>query len=338
MAIKKKKRLFDFFNHNNADRPDAPKEDTTPTVKRYFKLLGRRFWQLITLNAMMLPMIAPVLVGIYLYMSMPQTPTANEVIFPQLYAVGQLDTTPASTFLLDLYGAQLNIPAYGGSAWIYVGIAICALFLFVTFGWQNVGSSYILRNMVLGEPVFIWSDYFYAIKRNLRQGLLFGMLDFAIIATLAFDIWHFSSQVGSFWQDLGFYASIAIAILYFLMRFYLYLLLVTFELSIRKILKNALIFTMLGIKRNLMAVLWLLLMTGINIALFFLFAMTPLGIAIPLILPFLYYLSFTAFTTAYAAYPVIDRYMIAPYMTEDAANPEEESISNSTDETDSAAE
>ena len=36
-------------------------------------------------------------------------------------------------------------------------------------------------------------------------------------------------------------------------------------------------------------------------------------IALPAILPFLYFLSFTAFMATYAAYPIIDRYMIAPY-------------------------
>ena len=105
-------------------------------------------------------------------------------------------------------------------------------------------------------------------------------------------------------------------VLYFFMRFYLYLLLVTFDLSILKIFKNALIFVVLGIKRNLMGFLGILLVTSINIALFPLFAITPLGIAIPLILPFLYYIAVTAFTASYAAYPVIDRYMIAPYRKE----------------------
>lgn len=100
------------------------------------------------------------------------------------------------------------------------------------------------------------------------------------------------------------------------MRFYIYLLLVTFELSIRKILKNALIFTMLGIKRNLMAALGLILITGINIALLFLLIATPLN-GVPIILPFLYYLSVTAFTSAYAAYPIIHRYMIEPYIGND---------------------
>ena len=37
----------------------------TKSVKRYFKLLGRRFWKLISLNLMMLPMILPILLGVF---------------------------------------------------------------------------------------------------------------------------------------------------------------------------------------------------------------------------------------------------------------------------------
>ena len=39
---------------------------------------------------------------------------------------------------------------------------------------------------------------------------------------------------------------------------------------------------------------------------------TPLS-GLPIILPFLWYMAAVTFTSAYAAYPIIDRYMIAPY-------------------------
>ncbi len=326
MATEKKNTVTDkirqFFDYHRDNRPDALEEDTTPTLKRYFKVLGRRFWKLVSLNLMMLPMIVPLIVAIYLYFSLDQTPTANNVLFPQLFGANAVSPTPHSTFLLDLFGAQMNIPVLSVGA--YIGIGACILFLFVTFGWQNIGASYIVRNMVRGEPVFIWSDYFYAVKRNLRPALFLGMLDFAVIFLLGFDLAYFWNQTGDFWLDVCFFTICALIILYFFMRFYIYLLLVTFDLSIRKILKNALIFTLLGIKRNLMGFLGVALITLVNVALFFVFGATPLGIAIPLILPFLYYLSVTAFTTAYAAYPIIDRYMIAPYIKTQSDEEDEE--------------
>ncbi len=305
-------KLFRLFDYNRDNRLDAVEEDTTPTLKRYFKLLGRKFWKLISLNLMMLPMILPILIAVYVYLGFEKTPIGNDVLFSQLYGANLIQPSAHSTVLLDLFGAQLNIPVFNNTL-SYIWIALALAFLLITFGWQNVGASYILRSMVRGEPVFMFSDYFYAIKRNLKQGFLLGVIDALVIFFLGFDIMYFQSAPSSFWTDFCFFTTCAIAILYFFVRFYMYLMLVTFNISIRKIFKNSLIFSILGIKRNLLAVLGIVVITSINIVLFPVFAITPLGIAIPLLLPFLYYLGVTSFTTAYAAYPVIERYMIEPF-------------------------
>ena len=312
-------RLFGIFNLNRDRLYDAVEEDTSPTLKRYFKLLGRKFWRLISVNLMMLPMLIPILLAVYFYLSSDTTPIENTPLFSQLYGAGLIDATPASTMLLDIFGAQLNIPVYDNTT-TYVIIGIAIGFLVITFGWQNVGISYILRNMVRGEPVFIFSDYFYAIKRNLKQGFLMGLLDFIILFLLGFNYLYYSSMPSSFWIDFCYFAILLIAILYFFMRLYLYLMLVTFELSIRKILKNALIFSVLGIKRSIMALLGIIVISALQ---FFLFSV--LGMAIPLILMLLYYLGITSFTCAYAAYPTIERYMIDPYLDELTQKEDEES-------------
>lgn len=309
---KKQNPLSRFFDFNRDNRPDAIEEDTTPTLKRYFKLLGRRFWKLISLNIMMLPMILPLLIAAYLYLGIDRTPIQNQPIFSQLYGANLIEASPSSTFLLDLFGAQKQIPIYTGTG-TYIAIGVMIAILVITFGWQNAGATYILRSMVRGEPVFLISDYFYAVKRNLKQGLLMGILDCAAIFLLVFDFMYFSGMLSSFWTDVCYFVIIAIGILYFFMRFYIYLMMITFELPIRKILKNALIFTVLGIKRNLMGLLGIVLITAIQILLFAVFAMTPLSIAIPLMLMLLYFIAVNAFTAAYAAYPIIDRYMIEPY-------------------------
>lgn len=314
MANEKKNKLFGFFDYNRDNRPDAVEEDTTPTLGRYFKVLGRRFWKLITLNLMMLPLILPVLICFYLYISMQQTPVSGEVLFPQLLGASAVGGTPTTTLLFDLFGAQQNVPIF--TTGTYIGMGICIAFLVITFGWQNVGAAYIVRNMVRGEPVFIWSDYFYAIKRNLKEGFFLGLIDAVILFVLGFDISYFWGRGGTFTLDVGFFLTIALIVIYFLMRFYIYLLLVTFDLSIFKILKNALIFSMLGFKRNIMGVLGIALITGVHILLLLLLISTPLS-GLPIILPFLWYMAAVTFTSAYAAYPIIDRYMIAPYINQE---------------------
>lgn len=309
----KKNLLYRFFNGND-DKPDLKPENTVPNLRYFFKLLGRKFGRLLSLNLMMLPMVLPLLIAVLIYIAIDTTPTEKTAIFSPLLGANVISATPGSTSLLDLFGQQYLVPSYNTTG-TYVGVGICIAFVVLTFGWQNIGATYVLRGLVRGDPVFIWSDYFYAIKRNWKQGFFLGLLDAAILFLLGFDFLFFYSETGKFVMDLMFFASFAIFVLYFFMRFYLYLLQITFHLSIRKILKNALIFTTLGIKRNLMGLLGLVVLTGFNVLL----AMTvaPIGgaIAVGLILPLLHYLSFSGFITVYAAYPVIDRYMIAPYQT-----------------------
>ena len=273
---------------------------------------------------MMLPMAIPIAVVIYIGIN--TTPIQQSSLFAPLYGADLIARSGESAFLLDLFGVQYLVPSYNATG-TYVGIGACIAFLAITFGWQNIGSAYILRGLVRGDAVFLLPDYFYAIRRNWKQGFFLGLIDFAILFLLGFDILFFYYRTGSFGMDVMFFASCALLIIYFFMRFYLYLLQVTFHLSIRKIFKNALIFTTLGIKRNLMGALGLLLLTAINIGLIALIAPTGGAIGVGMILPLLHYLAFAGFISAYAAYPVIDRYMIAPYRGaaagEDAADDSE---------------
>jgi hypothetical protein len=72
-----------------------------------------------------------------------------------------------------------------------------------------------------------------------------------------------------------------------------------------------LIFTALGIKRNLMAYLGLILLFALQILL--IFVALAYGITVFIVLPFVYIMSLVGFIATYAAYPVIDKYMIEPY-------------------------
>ena len=193
-------------------------------------------------------------------------------------------------------------------------IIILFVFLIITWGWQNVGATYILRGLVRGDAVFTFSDFFYAIKKNFKQGFFLGLIDFSVITVLVIDFIFYYTKTGSFGFDFMYIMIFALAIIYFIMRFYIYLLLITFELKNFKIIKHALIFSILGIKRNIMALLGIVLLVVLHAALTVL--LLPVGISLPLILPIVYALATTAFMSAYAAYPVIDKYMIAPYAEE----------------------
>jgi len=117
-----------------------------------------------------------------------------------------------------------------------------------------------------------------------------------------------------------FYTSIFIAVIWQWMRFYIYILMITFDLSIFKILKNALIFSMVGLKRNFMATLGIAAMVAATYLLMMIYF--PVGIIIPFVLLF----ADCSFMACYAAFPKIKEIMIDPYYTDPTPEEQEEPI------------
>ena len=306
MENKKKKGLFG----RTADRPDALAEDTTPTLGFFFKLLGRKFGKLLSLNTMMAVLYLPLIIALLVYFFGPKTPTINHPLYAPLLGTLIGGTTPTATVFAGFFSSQLGFPLMDTGRWILIGALI--LFTVVTWGWQNIGATYNLRSMVRGDSCFLFSDYFYAIRRNLKQGLFFGIFDCLILATLLFDVYYFSMLADYLLFGIMYFFSVALLVLYVVMRFYIYHMMITFELSVKKLLKNALIFALLGVKRNLMGLLGLIVLIGGSIAI--IIPSLGAGFSLPLILPIFYLPALCGFVTSYAAFPIIQRYMIDPYV------------------------
>ena len=289
-------------------------EDTTPNIKYYFKSFGRRFSKMISINLMMLFTIIPIAIAIFAYFQlMPRIFVFTDTVFPALNGINMISDSPAVDVLLNIMGTSMEVTTVTVGIGFAV-ISICALFLFITFGWQNLASTYLARELFRGRSLFVFSDYFYSIKKNFKQGFLMGVIDFIVSAILVFDFIYFYNQPTDLVSNLMFWGICGVTVIYMWMRFYLYLLLITFDLPIKKIIKNSLIFTALGIKRNIVASLWIVLIGGLNIALGL--ALLPANFVVFLILPFFYLLGFAQYTIVYAAYPTVNKYMIEPYYDE----------------------
>ena len=304
-------RKFRLFDMTRDGRGVKKGEDTTPNLKFYFKLLTRRFPTLLSLNLLMNLQILPIVIAVLAYFFTEKTPSQSSAIFAPIYGVSQIDPSVTTSTILSIFGIQFNIPIFQNPAYWVIGI--CVVFLVLTMGWQMVGTTYVLRGIVRHDAVFVFSDYFYAIKRNFKEAFWFGLLDSAMILMLAIDFFFFYTSTGAFATNLMFWIISALIVLYLLMRPYLYMMLITFDMKFKKMLKNALIFAALGLKRNLMWMLGVVLMAVLNIMLII---VCPPSIIIPIILPFFYFWAFTGFTVNYAIYPIIDRYMIAPCRSE----------------------
>ncbi len=306
---KKKLALLDPLR----DGPGVKKgEDTTPNLKFFFKQWKRKFWKLISINLIMLIQILPFVLIFLLQMAGPKEPSMDHPLYAPLMGAHFINpSAEGATLLSGVANLNLTLPTANTPVnYIFFGLL---LFHVITYGWQKVGSTYLMRNLVRGDGVFILSDFFYAIKRNWKQGFVLGFLDCIFCGVLYLDFQYFYAMPQTAFHNFMYFAIIALIIIYAAMRFYTYLMLVTFNIKLSKIFKNALIFTVLGIKRNLMAALGILLLAVLMVAValgFMQISTSLLGVAI--IIPFLCFLAFAAFMYTYAAYPVIKRYMIDP--------------------------
>ncbi len=316
-GAQKKKKRFTWFNLAK-DGKGVKKEDiiTKYTLVNFFKLYGRRFGTIACINALYIFGNFPI---IFLFLAnsgnISQASLAHtSLLYPAFRGVLLNGIDPVTAALNGVIGVRaVN---YVPTTLTYVILALSLLTLF-TFGMVNVGSAYLLRNIVKCEPIFFINDFFYAIRRNWKQALPFGMIDLGIIALIIYDIVFFYYNLGSGFMDVMFFVSLVFLVVYFCMRFYVYLLMLTFDLSVFKIIKNAFIFSIIGIKRNIVALFGIVLFTmtcyGLLISIF------PIGILVP----FTIFFGTCAFMATYAAWPKIKEIMIDPYQTE-PQEPEDE--------------
>ncbi len=313
---KSRATLYDLFHKDPfAGKGIAKGEEIPLNFANFFKLSWRNISRIVSVNFCFLianfPLIFLMLAFSGIFNDTVSSPASS--LYSLLLGQIEYSVDPVSAALFGIHGIQgtLNVATTATNVLFFLG----ALLLF-TFGFANVGTSYIIRNIVKGEPIFFIHDFFYAIKRNLKQGFILGALDLLFLSVLAYDTMFFYSNTSQFGTFI-FYASLILMFVYLIMRFYMYIVLVTFDLSIFKIIKNAFIFVSLGLKRNLLALLGIVLLAVIDY--FFACTILPLG----LLLPFIILYGYGAYMGAYAAWPTIKKYMIDPYPDDTPKSTEE---------------
>jgi uncharacterized membrane protein YesL len=305
-----KKKKWGFFSSYAKDGKGVKKEDiiTDYNFINFFKLYARRFSKLVWVNALYIVGNFPIIflmIALSHYFSDMGTSPASE-LFAVISGIGTagggMGALPAP--LIGIHGGMGTI--FSPTVATYILYAISALFIF-TFGPVNAGCAYIIKNLIKGEPVFLWQDFITTIKRNWKQALPMGILDLAVIALSIFSLMSYYVNYANYY--VFFWTMLLIIMLYTFIRFYLYTIMVTFELGFFQIIKNSMIFALLGFWRNLA------MFSGICLMIFLVVWLGSLFIPIAVISLFILIFATSAFMGTYAAYPKIKKYMIDPYYT-----------------------
>lgn len=186
----------------------------------------------------------------------------------------------------------------------------------VTFGAATAGFTYILRAFVRHQHTFVFSDYIEAIKKNWKQATIFGIIQLFISAAWFFAVvFYFRASESNFIFLILFGVCIAMGFFLLFMHYYIYLMIITFDLKLKQIYKNAFIFACIGIKSNIIITVSIALIIGFLLALMGSLPIIIFIIVIPMIIGLIFPATIGLIVN-FNAYPVIKKYMIDPVLKE----------------------
>lgn len=281
--------LFDYNKPGKGVDPDAPKKRP---FFLFWELIWRKLSRLVLLNVMYFVCLLPIISLIY---------TRFYAYFLQLLP----SNLPAEEMVLGPLPSVLTAFATGIPYPLFVVLLALSVIL---YGPATCGFTYVLRNFAREEHAWI-SDFFVQLKRNFKQGLIIGVLEVLLYAILFMNLTLTApadaSSAVRFFFTASKYLSVFFAVVFTYMRHYTYMMIVTFRLSVGQILKNALIFAVLGIGRNLLVSVLI-----VASAVLFLLLSELLGGWVEFIILPLFLLSFWGFLSTFTCYPVIKKYML----------------------------
>lgn len=207
----------------------------------------------------------------------------------------------------------------------------------ITTGLAEVGLTFITRNYSREKHAFIRADFFETIKKNWKQALPCGIINLTVTALLVNNIVSYvlglfpelitllpgeqtvaEPLVMSTMDFIVFGCSLFGYVVFTFMKYYIPFLVVTFRLRMGQVYRNAMIFSMAGLKRNLLISAVLMAVYGLMLLIL---GLLPYQIVYWLVFLFalLVLPGFRSLLIQFTIFPVIKELMIDPYY---AANPD----------------
>jgi hypothetical protein len=272
---------------NRQPRREIKPNDPKPlAIVHFFQLLLRKFFSLVQLNILHVLLNFFVIGFIYIFTQ----------VFIQEGIIGSINLgAPVDQDLASAY---------------YIAKFFLCLFLFcvpvICFGPFQAGFAYVNVCFVNERHTFVFSDYFQKAKENFKKALIISLINLTVfyIAALA---------INAYLANLAYYGIMGIAVLVFIlfmviifmmMNMYIWPLLVTVDLSIKDIYKNAITFVYMRFYINLIALVF-------SFAIFYgTFIYTEGMQQIFIFLLLFLYPALIGFITTFAAYPAIKKNII----------------------------
>ncbi len=264
-----------FFS-KNYDKPGRGVDKDGPSKRRiweFFEIIWNQASKLVLANILYSVAMLPLMVGLYLTFEI------------------NMDIT--SPFIVNFRNNQIDI----------FGSLLLILSVFTSFP-ATMGFTYILRNIQRRQHAWIWHDFIKHTGANYWHGVKNGIVTLVayFVFIFAFNVYNADlMKLGTMSFALK-YMMILFTVIFTWMGFYVNTMAVTFDLKMKDIYKNALIFAIAKLPLNLF-------ISVVCIAIFVLILLIPIPFIAFLLTFFVWYALF-GFIVVFAVYPSIDKYMI----------------------------
>lgn len=280
--------LFRIYNYDKPGKGVSKDEPQKSALANFFSIFGGRLTKLMQLNLLfMVPFIVILALSLVLFF------------------------LPITRY--DLIFVKGSV-TYQFSLWNFYVVPLPMILLSPFFA----GLTYVTRNFARREHAFIYMDSKEAVAKNWKQFLANGVLTYLLYVLLSFaDIYYFASMNESWVYGIPFAICVMATLIFVFASYYVPVMMLMFDLKLGQIYKNALIFSILGIVRNL-------IIAGVTVVLLFVGwkCLTYNLLTVLLLLLFIVLLAFSfySFLVNYCVYPIIEKYLIIPYYGEHKDN------------------
>lgn len=227
--------------------------------------------------------------------------------FFNLIKVNLLFLIPVVLAVALIFGLMFVLEKAGvkSLSWIILLIPLIFVSPFIA------GITFVTRNYAREEHAFIFSDFKDAVKGNWKQFLFHGIITYAFISIMSITIPFYLAQVATnkfFYVPLA--ICMAVSLIFLFMQYYIPVMIITFDLKLKQIYKNAAILAIAGLGRN---ILLTIVLGAVIVLMDWLLGIVVLTVLIDILLIVCLFFAWVSFTTNFMVYPLIVKLMIKPF-------------------------
>lgn len=249
------------------------------SVLKYFEILKAKFFKVVILNSIFFTALTVLLICIM----------------------------GLSSLFQNVFKIQSNV----------IDVLICLPFILL--GPLTSAIIKVMRDFIREEPVFFWEDFKKAFKDNFKQSIVIALIQYIFVwAIYIAGVFYWNLSKTSMLGTVGLGVTIFVGLAFIFASYYFYMMIVTLKITIREIIKNSFIFTMLCLLKNVL--LTIILAVWLAFVAWFTFMVIAsqnaflYGIAICLYMTLTFGLVF--YTVAFFTFPSVKKYVLDPYYEE----------------------